>query len=829
MNKLSCKLFKFFSALPFFLILCFLPYSVFAKQVIVKKIQIKEKPLSVSFSLTQNTPIKVIHIEKNEVLVAFRNASFKNKVKLSKNSLIKNIDIKTVRANVLAVLLTGTKAFQNIQYRFNKSDSSFVVYLESQPKFNQSKKKKTPQIEKKIALKKSQTKNKLKKTNKNLAKQTKKNKASVYIPATRKKSEYKGDISDLVLIVEKQQCKSEQINNAIVLLKKNIPKKAFQIIDNYIKQSNTDCLNQAHYLRAYAFYKSLGKDSISQLLKAERMFQDALVTFPKSTYVPFGYATIGIIQRQLNNPSSAEGYFNIVRKKYPKYKGMPEIMYNLADMYFQGKNFDKALRYYKAVFDDEFYSSSLIPASFGYGKSFFNKKQFFNALAVFKDILQTNPKILYDSEQLLLYMGNAYFSVWDSKATRENLIRTLNLFPQTKNKDIILSKIGDSYGMENNFKKAIAIYQLVRQKFPDSKGYIISSMGIARYIESYEEKIKLYNMIKTKFPEDKNANIAMMLLADLYQKNGDYKKCIQEVKTLLEKSPRGLNYEAIKLMQHAYEGMFEKQFRDNEYTKVLNTYEINHTKLDKMNSKKIHEIVGLAYLQAKLYNEAYNHLSTAYKEYKKENWPAELIFGLGISMNEIDRNDEALSILNFFLNKYPQDKNRSKAFLRTANIYLKKNKYKTAYNLFIQAYESSDNHIEKAKILSSHAKAYETKNQLKQAVILREKIITEIALASGENYDALINAYKQLGRVNMILERYVGAADSYLKALNLATNDRTKANLGFLLGEAYQKGNIIPKAKEAFEQVASNNDSVWAKLARQKLDTLKLSKNIQSS
>ena len=66
------------------------------------------------------------------------------------------------------------------------------------------------------------------------------------------------------------------------------------------------------------------------------------------------------------------------------------------------------------------------------------------------------------------------------------------------------------------------------------------------------------------------------------------------------------------------------------------------------------------------------------------------------------------------------------------------------------------------------------------------------------------------------------AADAFAKALDFSEGDRAKANIGFLLGDAYQKGNVLDKAKETFELVAQSYDSVWARLAQQRLSTLDL-------
>ena len=80
-----------------------------------------------------------------------------------------------------------------------------------------------------------------------------------------------------------------------------------------------------------------------------------------------------------------------------------------------------------------------------------------------------------------------------------------------------------------------------------------------------------------------------------------------------------------------------------------------------------------------------------------------------------------------------------------------------------------------------------------------------------------------------ILKLYVKAADSYGKALNFSNYDGEKANLGILLGDAYQKGNILPKAKQAYQQVVQTYDSVWARLAQQRLSMLELADSMQNS
>ena len=835
----------------------------------MEKILIQENPLSVKFFVTRKIPVKVIQIEKRELLVALKNVKTKKGFKVlgKETSAIQRVVLENLQGNVIAVVLTSNQPYGMIRSGFNKSDSSFTIYFEekkekavteSTPAVKQPEKKvNVPEVMqgsisdsmkgakkeiakktvpesgkaiKKVLPQKEKKSESLKPVSKIIPKEPAKIVTSpAYAPPEREQSKYKGDISDLTLAIDGSQCDSKQIVNSILLLKKDLYEEAFDVVDQYIFQENFTCLEQAYFLRAYAFYKTVAKDDFAKLIKAERLFQDALISYPESSLLPYGYSAIGMIQKRLKNVSAAEGYFNIVKQGYLTYSGLSEVMYHLADIYDEKGYLDKALRYYKQVFEDTVENTYISDAGIGYGKALFKKRQYLDSLTVLNYVVASNPKKVYDSHELLLHIGNANFEVGISKAARQVLTRVLNLFPQIEGRDIILSKIGDTYGMENNQEKAIKIYELVREKFPDSEGYVASSIGIARYLKTDKEKIEIYEMIKNKFPKNKFARISMMRLAEIYLAMGEYNKCIKEIEELLSTHPRGLRYEAVKLMQRAYEALFQQQLKSDEYTKVLNRYEHEHERLDRMGSRKIAFSVGLAYLEAKLFEESFNHLINAYKQYKKSSRSSQLLFGLGVAMDESGRDDDALKLFNAFSRRFPKSKYRLETLLREAGIYLEKEKYKLSSKKFNEAFKISKKYLDKGKILILHSNVYIKKGDMKTASQLREKAIKEIALASGENYEILTDAYKELGRTYISMKKYIKAADAYLKALSFSKNDREKASLGFLIGDAYQKGNIIPKAKEAFKQVVETYDSVWARLARQRLNTFELAQMVQSS
>ncbi len=865
--------------------ICFAGIAM-AKLPVVNKILIKDAPLSVEFEVTGKAPVKVIRIGEKEVLVAIKNVVLAKGYKIlgKDHPAIHSVNVESLDGNVVAVVVTGKMAYGKIASSFNKNNTRLTVVLdkgkkrvlpvkkeetpkpladknvtataaqrEATPQKDAAPQKKTesqpsskPVTEKlsdpasvsppKQSVKKATVSlstpppavKKVPKVQSRSEKIAELKTPPIYVPPKRTKSEFRGDISDIHRGSD-SICEAKPIENAVLLIKKELYKEAYEILDQYMRKENFSCLEQVYYLRAYVYYKNIEEEDYARLIKAERMFQDALVSYPKSRFVPFAYAGIGMIQAALKNMSASEGYLSIIRKGYAEYTGMPEVQFYLARIYDEKGYTDKALRLYKEVFQSPLDNSYITDAGVGYGKALYDKRQYFDALSVFNYVIKNDAKKVYESPDLLRYTGNASFELGLSKGARDNFMRLMNLFPDIPDRDMILSKVGDAYGMENKEEKALKIYELVREKFPDSLGFINASIGVARYLKTDSEKIEIYEMIKTRFPENTYARIAMMRLAEIYQKNGEYNKCIQEIDDLLSTHPRGLRYEAIKLMQRAYEALFKEQLKADEYTSVLNRYELEHVKLDKMSSRLIAFRVGLAYLKANLYEEAFNQLITAYKQYKRSERSPELLFGLGRAMDESGRDNDALKLYASFAKRFPKSNQKVEVLTRMGQIYLEKDSYAKATGAFNRAYAASKKALERGEILMYHSDVLEKKGDLRAAVRLREKSVKEYASAPGKNYEILAVSYKTLGSTFLVLKSYVQAADAFSKALSFSEGERAKANIGFLLGDAYQRGNIMDKAKEAFEQVAGSYDSVWARLAQQRLSTMDLAEKMINS
>ena len=847
-----------------------------AATALLKNMSITENPPEIRLYVTERTPLKIIGIEKKELLIALKNMSTETGFSITGNGkdLFKSVEVEKLRGDVLAVVLTGKGEFWKKDSMFDSNESSFVIRLDgkSLTKTRRAKKRSSqaeqaaekpepvpetsetlerePAAESRPAPEPSSetktedsTAEKEEKDTEQQEPEKKKTAAAEsrkperketekqdgFIPPDRETSPYNGDVSDLLKMVNLDACGSKELQKALDLTRNGMYDRALDILSVYIDTDSGRCLEQASYLRAYAFFKNSDAASFDQLIKTEELFQNALISFPDSSLKPFGLSAMGLIHMRMNNPAVAEGYFTIVEENYGDYPGIPEVLFYLAGIFTDEGYEEKGLRYFRRVFENQPENTYTVDAALGLGKAYYNIRHYLDALHLFDHIAETSPGKIYASSELLLNMGNAALKLGKTSKARESLMRAINLFPDIESRDMILSDIGDTYAKENRLEKAKTMYRYVRENFPDTEGFIKSSMGLARHLDKREEREKIYKMVKTRYPENKFARVAMMRLAEIYQENREYEKCIEEIENLLSTNPRALRYEAVRLMQEAYESLFENDLENGEYTDILKKYEKEYVRIDRMNSKIISLNVGLSYFRGGLYDQAFNHLLNAYKQYDRNSRPPELLFSMGVSMDETGRDDDALKLLKGYAEKFPKGDRRVDALTRMARIHMEKKEPDASAQYYDLAYQASKDHLEKGKVLYDKAMMYKGQKRWGKMSETLTAAVNDIASASGKNYDPLFRAYRNLGDAYIEQNLFVKAADSYSKALKFSDTESREANLKFMLADAYQKSNALKEAKEIFSEVADRFDSVWGRLAAQRLSTLELAEDVKKS
>ena len=836
--------FKFQVMVRFFFVVFVFLGNLNAWGATLKDLILEDNPSSLKVTLSEKVPFKIIRIDAREFLIAFKNVdTAKIRPRRGKTgSPIKNVSVEPLANGVMALVVTGNSRFKDLVSSWDKTGTTLVVNLDGKPLEKKEIKKKTkvvhkspPPPEQKKPQEKQpptpvKTESVVKKGKPDPGKtKTQPPKDEPFLPIKRASSIFKGDINDILLKAELDDCHSQEMAGAVDYLKKRLWSPGKELLEFVIEKARGNCLEQACYLRAYAAFMEADPGDAKKNLAAMALFQDAFVDYPNSKLLPFALAGMGILHTRLKNPAAAEGFFAIIRDNYKDYPGLAQVLYQLGLIY-DAKGFnEQALAYFKEVFEDLPENSSTVDAGIGIGKALFKKRFYIDSLKILSQLLKSNPEKTYDSPELLLSIGNANFELGRTQGARENLTRALNLFPAIVGKDMIMTNIAETYAIEKNNKKAESLYRLVIKTYPKGEGFINSSMGLALILDNMEEKKSLYEMVKKDFSEHKLASVAMMRLAEIYEKTGEYAKCIEEIESLLSTHPQGLRYDAVKLMQRAYEALFDKKLSKGDFPGILHIFEQKNDLLDRMESKQIYLTVGLAYLEAGLHEQAFNQLIKAYKLYPRDSRPASLLFGLGVAMDETHRKEDALKILTGFVKRFPTNDKVSQASFRMGNLLVDKGMFGKAVKSFDVSYGASKDRIEKGRILIQKSEAFKAQKEWPQVSTQLVQAAREFGLAPGSNYDLLASTHIKIGESYLEQRLYVKAAQAFVTALKFAGGEQKRVDVGFMLGDAYQKANALTKARETFEKIVSLDDSIWVRLAKERLATLDLAEKVKNS
>ncbi len=843
----------------------------------------------IRLQVTEKIKGKVIMVDDKEVLIALKNIRpAKGMTHFYKtNNAIRKIELDELPGNVLAIVVTGKVPFKSVSHSWDKSGLNLTVRFNQTAINNQIKSNSASQSS--ISSKKEQRYKERKTTSKSpppkksdslsssltklkeptitsksedlsgsiaskLAPSTEhikskdepiKTKVEKKVYGTRKNrlSDIAGDVSDIIAEADLMSCNDNELKKAYMLIKQSQWQNAFDILDGYLEKGGVECVERADFLKAYTFYKTIqdiepkltNKDDFEKLFKAESLFHNLLVNWQSSSLTPFAHASLGLIYDKLGNSAASEGHFTIVVDEYKSYSGLPEALYYLAKIYDAKGDIDKeyndrAIENYKEVFNNYSKSVYAVDAGVGLGKALFKKLHYIESRDILTSLVESNPEIVYDSPEVLRSIGEAEYALQNSIPARENLTRVYNMFDDISDKDMVMTKVGDTYFYEKNLERAKVVYQFVMDKFPGTEGFLGSAMGIALCLKDRSKIEEIYNMVKADFSDHRLSKVAMMRLAELYFNNKEYEKCIEEIENLLATHPTGLRYDAVKLMQSAYESLFRDKLKAGEYPEVLKTYEGAKVLLDRLESREIFLTTGLAYLDAHLYEQAFNQLMESYKQFQQSDRPLELLFGLGIAMDESGRRDDALNVLKAYIERAEIGPDKVAAYVRTGDILFDKGELIKAAKNFKSGYELSKDRVEKGNILSLEAEVYKKLNDWKKVSEIFEKAVTEYVSATGKNYDLISGAYKSLGKSYLEQKLFVKAVDAFDMALKISdTGGYNSIDIVFMLGDAYQKANVLEKAKEAFEKVAGAEDSIWSRLAKERLTTLALAEKVSSS
>ncbi len=379
-----------------------------------------------------------------------------------------------------------------------------------------------------------------------------------------------------------------------------------QFLLNYPKHSLT---GEATYRLADAFFYLHEREMNQHYLQAMENYQKAIDLYPKSDQVPWALLQMGRVAMLSGEAFKAQGYFQIVIEDYPKSEYVPLAMVNQGRAYVADGKWAAALDQFRDVAEKFPGSRFRKDADWGQAQALFGMARYERASLLLQDMDRRFPKLRLTEPELLYYIGEAEFQLKRYPEARRYFLWALNIMPDIRDNDIILTRVGDSFQFEGAHKAAKVIYNQVVKLFPDTDGGLVARIRLAEspskdkdhpwdifQVAPTTDALKTYNEILRKYPTRPVAELAQLKLGVFYYKKGDYPKALATLEQLLQKNPRSsFRPEVVYTLDLATVAYLENLKKENKPLALMDAYLRNRTSLRRPNSNQMLEILAWAY------------------------------------------------------------------------------------------------------------------------------------------------------------------------------------------------------------------------------------------
>jgi tetratricopeptide (TPR) repeat protein len=320
----------------------------------------------------------------------------------------------------------------------------------------------------------------------------------------------------------------------------------------------------------------------------------------------------------------------------------------------------------------------------------------------------------------------------------------------------------------------------------------------------------------------------MLKLALLFQKDKDYEQSLVALEKILTKHPdTPLEKEVKAALRASLQAIVEQEKQAGSAEKIIGFYERVRSSLSFEDIPDLLMLVGDAYKQLGLFEEALSVYEEAKKSYTADGLPANLLFDLVESSYRTKRFDEAERALRAFVARYPESKETSKAHYWIGNILLERKEYdKAVRSLDLALHEGPDQYLQ-AKILVAMADVSKSRGDHEKTVGSLRKAITLLNQDKSTTPDDLQLAYEALGDTYFKLRQTDKALSAFEKALKFGPQDSDKHGLQFKLAQCYQSQKATGKAKDMLNQIAASGDPLWSKLAQAQMKEISIEESVQ--
>ena len=341
------------------------------------------------------------------------------------------------------------------------------------------------------------------------------------------------EISNEIIKSDKIEYKAKGLYNKFwALYKFGKYKEAINVFNELIKINKNDKIVENTRAAVSNIYYLLGQYSnaikTADLVKGENINENL-------SYLK------GLCYMELENYEKAIDSFEFSAKSNDK-EIAERSLYNIAQIYIQKRNFQKAIFYLKQIMDK--YKNGILyyRSMLDLGRVYYNIFDYKKAIELFEKTYKESKEEIYKTKALY-YLGWCFYMKGDEKETIKIFKEYLKNYPSSRLAPDIQFWLGEYFYNKGNMEKALFEYENLIKHYPDcsfADDAIFWSAKINSKLEKRDKAEILYNKIINEYKKSDFIVDAYMELAEIYAVEKNYDKAIDTIEKFLNEYPKSI-------------------------------------------------------------------------------------------------------------------------------------------------------------------------------------------------------------------------------------------------------------------------------------------------
>ena len=262
---------------------------------------------------------------------------------------------------------------------------------------------------------------------------------------------------------------------------------------------------------------------------------------------------LGYVNLKVENIPEAQARFNLLRRQFPQDDNVPLSYYYWGDYYYNRNDLQLAADQFQVILQRYPDSKYAREAALGLARSFYRMGYYQESFSIVEYIERRWTRFYLDYPPFLNMMGDVAFRLGNLEHALRHYWLYANLDPTGEETDIIMTRIGDIYTMQQQPFAASEVYNEVVRRFPDRDGGLVSLMRLAEssinddptistMFNSFDEPnslrpVDVYEKIIRDHPKSGLVPLAQLKLAMWHLWNHDYIKTLDITSDFVKRFP----------------------------------------------------------------------------------------------------------------------------------------------------------------------------------------------------------------------------------------------------------------------------------------------------